>query len=344
MADPRFFPARGPFTLAQLAEYSGAEIARGAAEASFVDVAPLGDAAAEHVSFLDNKRYVSAFERSAAGACLVHPDFADRAPAEMALLTTPEPYRAYAKVAAAFHPMPPVEAAVSPHAVVDPAARVDASARIEPGAVIEAGSEVGAGSLIGPGAVLHAGVAVGPECRIGAGAVLQNCLVGARVIIHPGVRVGQDGFGFAPGPGGHLKVPQLGRVLIEDDVEIGANTTIDRGTGPDTVIGAGTKIDNLVQIAHNVRLGRGCIVVSQVGISGSTEIGDFVMIGGQAGLTGHLHVGAGARIAAQSGVMRDIEPGTEVGGSPAKPVKAWLKEVATLERLTKAGKSDKRNG
>lgn len=192
--------------------------------------------------------------------------------------------------------------------------------------------------------MLHAGVAVGPSCRIGAGAVLQNCLVGARVIIHPGVRVGQDGFGFAPGPGGHLKVPQLGRVLIEDDVEIGANTTIDRGTGPDTVIGAGTKIDNLVQIAHNVRLGRGCIVVSQVGISGSTEIGDFVMIGGQAGLTGHLHVGAGARIAAQSGVMRDIEPGTEVGGSPAKPVKAWLKEVATLERLTKAGKSDKRNG
>ncbi|MBM3566547.1 MAG: UDP-3-O-(3-hydroxymyristoyl)glucosamine N-acyltransferase, partial [Alphaproteobacteria bacterium] len=140
---------------------------------------------------------------------------------------------------------------------------------------------------------------------------------------------------------GHLKVPQLGRVLIGDDVEIGANTTIDRGAGPDTVIGDGTKIDNLVQIAHNVRIGRGCIIVAQVGISGSTEIGDFVAIGGQAGLTGHLTVGAGARVAAQAGVMRDIEPGATVGGSPAMPQRLWLKSVATIERLAKEGTKEK---
>ena len=167
------------------------------------------------------------------------------------------------------------------------------------------------------------------------GAMGSYAIVGARTIVHGGARIGQDGFGFALGADGHLKVPQLGRVLIGDDVEIGANTTIDRGAGPDTVVGDGTKIDNLVQIAHNVRIGRGCVIVAQVGISGSTRIGDFVMLGGQAGLTGHLVVGDGAKVAAQAGVMRDIEPGTTVGGSPAMPQRQWLKSVAMIERMTR---------
>jgi UDP-3-O-[3-hydroxymyristoyl] glucosamine N-acyltransferase len=183
--------------------------------------------------------------------------------------------------------------------------------------------------VIGPGVVL------GEDCIVGACASITHSIVGKRVNIYPGVRIGQDGFGFAMGPQGHAKVPQLGRVIIQDDVEIGANTTIDRGAGPDTIIGSGTKIDNLVQIGHNVQLGRGCVIVAQVGISGSTRLGDFVAVGGQAGLTGHLHIGAGARIAGQSGVMRDIEPGGTVGGSPAVPMADWLRQSALIGQMAR---------
>ena len=168
----------------------------------------------------------------------------------------------------------------------------------------------------------------------------MHALLGDRVYLHPGVRIGQDGFGFAMGPGGHLKVPQLGRVIIQNDVEIGANTTIDRGANRDTLIGEGTKIDNLVQIGHNVSVGRHCVIVAHVGVSGSTEIGDFVAIGGQAGVAGHLKVGSGAQIAAQSGVMNDVPAGERWGGAPAKPMREFMRELATLTRITKA-KADK---
>jgi UDP-3-O-[3-hydroxymyristoyl] glucosamine N-acyltransferase len=179
-------------------------------------------------------------------------------------------------------------------------------------------------------------VRIGRQSVIGAGATVCNALLGDRVIIHSGARIGQDGFGFAMGPRGHLKVPQIGRVVIQDDVEIGANSTIDRGANRDTVIGEGTKIDNLVQIGHNVVIGRHCVIVSQVGISGSTELGDFVSCGGQAGLTGHLRIGMGAQIAAQSGVMNDIAPGAKMGGSPARPSRDWLRSVSALDKLAKS--------
>lgn len=336
MADPRFYTAAGPFSLKDLAEVSGARIGEGADPAAmFVDVRALADAGAEHVSFLDNRRYVESFRKSHAGACLVHPDLAGKAPNRMALLLTEEPYHAYARVAHSFYPDQPVKPTVAKAATIDDTAGVGRGCRIEPGAMIGARAVIGADCHIGANATIADGVVVGAGCHIGAGASLAYCIVGARVIVHPGVRIGQDGFGFAPGAKGHIKVPQLGRVIIEDDVEIGANTTVDRGSGPDTVIGAGTKIDNLVQIAHNVKIGRNCIIVSQAGISGSTEIGDFVMIGGQAGITGHLRIGDGARIAGKSGVMRDLEPGAEVGGSPARPLRAWLREQAVLMRMTR---------
>jgi len=336
MADPRFYTSAGPFSLKDLAVVSGARIGDGANPAArFVDVRPLSDAGADHVSFLDNKRYVNSFRKSRAGACLVRADLAGKAPRAMALLLTDEPYRAYAKVAWAFYPEAAVKKAVAKTAALDPSASVGKGCRIDPGAVVGARAEIGANCHIGANAVIGHGVVIGEGCVVGPCASLAYCIVGNRVIIHAGVRIGQDGFGFAPGPDGHLKVPQLGRVVIEDGVEIGANTTVDRGSGPDTVIGAGSKIDNLVQIAHNVKIGRNCIIVSQVGISGSTEIGDFVMMGGQAGLTGHLRIGSGARIAAQSGVMRDIEPGNEVGGSPARPMREWLREQAMLRRMTR---------
>jgi UDP-3-O-[3-hydroxymyristoyl] glucosamine N-acyltransferase len=205
--------------------------------------------------------------------------------------------------------------------------------QIDAGAVIGAHAEIAADCHIGANAVIGEGVALGANCRIGANSTISHAILGSRVYIHPGVRIGQDGFGFAMGPAGHLKVPQLGRVVVHDDVEIGANTTIDRGAGPDTVIGAGCRIDKLVQIGHNVQLGRGCVLVAQTGISGSTKLGDFVITAGQAGLTGHLTIGSGARIAAQAGVMRDVAPGETVGGSPAVPVTQWLRQTALLGQL-----------
>jgi UDP-3-O-[3-hydroxymyristoyl] glucosamine N-acyltransferase len=164
---------------------------------------------------------------------------------------------------------------------------------------------------------------------------LSHCLIGSRVVLHPGVRIGQAGFGFAPDPAGPVKVPQLGRVIIGDDVDIGANTTIDRGSGHDTVIGPGSMIDNLVQIGHNVTLGRGCILAGLVGVSGSTKLGDFVMAGGQVGFAGHLNIGKGSRIGAKSGLMRDVPAGETVMGSPAVPVIQFMRQIATVERLAK---------
>ncbi len=336
MADPRFFRVSGPFTLARLAEIAGATIAPGADPGRvFKDVAALETAGADDVSFLDNRKYVAAFAASKAGACVVRADLADRAPPGMALLLSESPYKAYARIARAFYPETPGAPEVHRTAVIDPEARLGPDVAVGPGAVIGARAEIGARCRIGPNAVIGEGVVLGEDTVIGANASLSHCIIGARVLIHPGVRIGQDGFGFAPDPGGHVKVPQLGRVLVGDDCEIGANTCIDRGSASDTIIGPGCMIDNLVQIGHNVRLGRGCVVVSQVGISGSTRLDDFVVVGGQAGLAGHLHVGAGAQIAAKSGVHRDIAPGEIVGGYPAVPIAEWRRQAGALKRLVK---------
>ncbi|HLO77054.1 MAG TPA: UDP-3-O-(3-hydroxymyristoyl)glucosamine N-acyltransferase [Magnetospirillum sp.] len=334
MADSRFFFVAGPFTLARLAEISGAELAGGVnPEQQVVDVASLEQAGADDISFLDNRKYLAAFEASKAGAAIVHPDLAGRAPAGMALLLSKDPYRAYAKVAQAFYPRPAVQPWTAPTAYVDPSATVGEGCRIEYGAVIGARAEIGARCHIGPNAVVGDGVVLGDDCIVGANATVQFAVIGRNVNIYPGARIGQDGFGFAMGPQGHLKVPQLGRVIIGDNVEIGANTTIDRGAGPDTVIGAGCMIDNLVQIGHNVQLGRGCVIVAQVGISGSTKLGDFVAAGGQAGVAGHLTIGPGARIAAQAGVAKNIPAGETVGGTPAVPQMDWLRQSAALNKL-----------
>lgn len=337
MADPRFFTVGGPFTAAEIAARTGAQIAGADAEPGRVlrDVAPLESATADELSFLDNRKYVEALRRTRAGAVLLPPDLAGVAPKTATLLLTPQPYRAYALAARAFYPEPAPVAGVAPSAAIDPTARLGHGCAVEAHAAIGAAVEIGARTLIGANAVIGPGCVLGDDVRVGANASLSHCIIGARVRIYPGVRIGQDGFGFAPDPTGHVKVPQLGRVIVGDDVEIGANTTIDRGAGPDTVIGAGTWIDNLVQIGHNVQTGRGCIIVAQVGISGSTRLGDFVVIGGQAGLIGHLTIGSGARIGAQSGVMRDVAPGETVLGTPAAPVREFHRQTALLRRLAK---------
>lgn len=339
MPDPRFYAVAGPFTLAEIAAAAEARLPADAdPSARLHDVAPLGTATERHLSFLDNRKYLDAFAATGAGACIAPGALAHRAPPGTTVLTSDAPYKAYARAAALFHPVAAPAPGVHPAAVVDPAARLAGDCRVEAGAVVAAGARIGARCLVGANATIGPGVVIGDETRIGAGASLSHCLVGRRVVIYPGVRIGQDGFGFAPDPQGHVKVPQLGRVVIEDDVEIGANTAIDRGAGPDTVVGQGCRIDNLVQIAHNVRIGRGCVIVAQAGLAGSAVVGDFVQVGGQAGVAGHLAVGAGARIAGQSGVIRDIEPGATYGGTPAVPIRSWHRQTAALARLA-AGKA-----
>jgi UDP-3-O-[3-hydroxymyristoyl] glucosamine N-acyltransferase len=329
--DPRFFRRTGPHPLAAVAAACGAPPPEAVRMLS--GVAPLQTATAEHVSFLDNRRYLPALAATRAGAVIVHPDLAGRVPAGSIALTTAEPYVGWARVAALFHPEPPATPGIHPTALVDPSARVDASAEIGPFAVLGAGAEIGPRCRVGPGAVIGEGVVLGADCRIGAHASLSHALLGARVRVYPGARIGQDGFGFAVTPEGFVSVPQLGRAILEDDVEVGANSTIDRGSAQDTVIGAGSRLDNLVQIGHNVRLGRCCVIVAQAGISGSTVVDDFVMVGGQAGLTGHLRIGQRARIGAQAGVMADVPAAAEVVGSPAMPVRTFFRQVATLRRL-----------
>lgn len=336
MADPRFFAVAGPFTAEEISRRTGATLAgAGKEKRALRDVAPLDAAGPDQLSFLDNRKYVDTFRTTRAGACFVHPDLAREAPKDVALLITPEPYRAYAIAAQAFYPDPPPVPGVAPSAVVDATVDLGEGCRVEANAVIGDHAKLGRRCLIGPNAVIGTGVVLGDDVRVGANASISHSLIGNRVRIYPGARLGQDGFGFAPDPKGFVKVPQLGRVIVGDDVEIGANSTVDRGAGPDTIIGPGTMIDNLVQIGHNVQIGRQCVLVSQTGISGSTKLGDFVMIGGQGGLIGHLNIGTGAKIGAQAGVMRDVAPGETVLGSPAFPVREFHRQVAALRRLAK---------
>ena len=328
--DPRFFQRAGPYTVSALAEAAGCA---SQSDRLLNGVAPLQLAGPEHVSFLDNRQYAPLLDTTRAGAVIVHPNFASRVPAGSVAIVTAEPYLAWARVASLFYPLPPANPGVHPSAAVDPSAVVDPSAEIGPMAVVGAGATIGASCRIGPGAVIGASVQMGPHCRVGALASISHAILGARVYVYPGARIGQEGFGFAVGPTGFVTVPQLGLVRLEDDVEIGANSCIDRGSTQDTVIGAGSRLDNLVQIGHNVQLGRCCIVVSQAGISGSTVLEDFVVVAAQAGLIGHLRIGAKARIGAQSGVMRNVEAGADVLGAPAIPVREFFRNVAVLRKL-----------
>jgi UDP-3-O-[3-hydroxymyristoyl] glucosamine N-acyltransferase len=334
MADPRFFDRAGPFTLAELARLTATRLLPETAGQRVVrDVAPLETAGPDDLAFFDNRKYLAAFEACrAAGICIDGKD-AGKAPPGAALLVGPQPYRAFALAAQAFYPVAPVAAARAASALIDAGAIVPPDCEIAANVVIERGVRLGRRCRIGANTVIGAGVEIGDDCRIAANVTLSHCLIGARTVLHPGVRIGQDGFGFAPDRAGPVKVPQLGRVVIGEDVEIGANTTIDRGAGPDTIIGAGSMIDNLVQIGHNVVLGRCCILAALVGISGSTRLGDFVMVGGQAGFAGHLRIGNGARIAAQSGVMRDVAEGETVAGVPAMPITEFFRQTAVLRRL-----------
>ena len=335
-------PTNGELTIGQIAALTRAEPRPGTPlDRRISDIAPLDTAGAADLSFLDNAKYLGALAATRAGCCLLAPRFAAAAPETLAVLVTAAPYRDFILVARALFPgaLRPTSlfstSGRAASAQVHPSARIEAGVTIDPLAVIGPDAEIGGGTLIGAGAVIGPAVCIGRECAVGAGATIVHALIGDRVIIHPGARIGQDGFGFLPSPLGHQKIPQTRRVIIQDDVEIGANTTIDRGSTRDTVIGEGTKIDNLVQIAHNVSIGRHCLIAGQAGISGSSTVGDFVMMGGQVGLADHVSVGSGAQLGAQSGHMFDVPAGARWVGSPAQPVREFMKGVAVLRRLAR---------
>ena len=336
MEHPGFFDRAGPFTLADVAKVTGATVAEGANPHLLIDdVRPLSEATANHVSFIDtNKKYLVQLDSTVAGACLVAPQLAGRVPKTTSALITPQPYHGFARALLFFYPQSLHPMAATPGAPpVDPSARLEDGVLIEPGAIVGPEAHIGRGTRIAAGAVIGARCSIGRDSYIGALATVTHALVGDRVIIHSGVRIGQDGFGFAMGRTGHLKVPQIGRVIIQDDVEIGANTTIDRGALKDTIIGEGSKIDNLVQIGHNVVMGRHCVIVAMTGISGSAVLGDFVVMGGQSGSVGHIKIGDGAQIGGSSHAVHDVPAGARYLGTPAKPLKQQAREYALLKRL-----------
>jgi UDP-3-O-[3-hydroxymyristoyl] glucosamine N-acyltransferase len=337
MPDPRFYRRAGPFRLADLAGRAGARLAKGANPDLLIsDIGDIDTAGHGEIVYFADPAHTIALSTSRYGACVTTEKLAAKVQGGAAMIAA-DPRAAFAAIAHVFYP-PLSPAAFGQESKISGHAAIAADAVIAPGAVIGPNASIGARSVIGANAVIGAGAVIGDDCRIGANATMTYCLVGNRVVVHPGVQVGQDGFGFVSGAAGHEKVPQLGRVVIQDDVEIGAGTCIDRGTMGDTVIGAGTKIDNLVQIAHNVEIGQHCIIVSQAGISGSCKIGNGVVMGGQVGIADHVRVGDGAQIAGKSGVMRDIGPGEAVMGYPAKPIRHFWREIAALSRLTKRDK------
>jgi UDP-3-O-[3-hydroxymyristoyl] glucosamine N-acyltransferase len=336
-----FFLQRGEgLTVREIAALAGGEPRPGAdLDRRITGIASIDGATPRDLTFLTNLKYADQVPGTAAGACLTLRRFAEHLPDHVSVLYLREPYRAFVEVAhrlfpGALRPSSLFEAAgVAPGAFVHQAARLENGVTIDPGAVIGPRAEIGAGTVIGAGAVIGPDVRVGRECSIGAQVCIAHTLIGDRIIIHPGCSIGQDGFGFVAGKGGHRKVPQIGRVIIQDDVEIGAGTTIDRGSNRDTVIGEGTKIDNLVQVGHNVSIGRHCVVVAQSGISGSATIEDFVVLGARVGVNNHVTIGEGAQLAATANVKDNVPPGARWGGTPAKPAMTWAREMYTLKKL-----------
>lgn len=344
MTEPHFFERPKGLTAQEITALTGAVAAAGVVlDRRISGIAPLDRASPSELSFLQSQKFVPQFAATHAGICLTTEKFAAQAPARVAVLVTPAPYRAFVTVAQALYPgaMRPSSlfeaSGVSPSALVHPTARLEAGVVIDPAAVVGPRAEIGAGTVIGPTAVIGPQVRIGRDCVIGAGASIVHALIGDRVIIHSGVRIGQDGFGYLAGLAGHGKIPQVGRAVIQDNVEIGANSSIDRGAMGDTVIGEGTKIDNLVQIGHNTQIGRHCVIVAQVGISGSCVIGDYVTLGGKVGLADHITIGDGAMIAAGSGVMGSIPAGGRWAGYPARPNREWLRSVAVMRKLGQRG-------
>ena len=348
---PTFFDRARSLTVREIAALTGAEPVSGAIlDRRITGVAALDRAFPTDLTFLEKPKYADQLRVSRTGVCLITERLRRGSPIHVSVLCARAPYQAFVAVARslfgdALQPSSLFSVTgIAPGAFVHPTARLESGVTVDPGAVIGPRAEIGTGTVIGAGAVIGPKVRIGRDCAIGAHVSLMHTLIGDRVIVHPGCRIGQDGFGYVMGAGGHTKVPQIGRVIIQDDVEIGANTTIDRGAIRDTVIGEGTKIDNLVQVGHNTQIGRHCIVVARTGISGSVTLGDFVVLAAGAGVKDHVTIGEGAQIAAVSNVYNDVPAGARWGGIRAKPVGEWMREMATLDSLARARRGGGRDG
>jgi UDP-3-O-[3-hydroxymyristoyl] glucosamine N-acyltransferase len=334
-------------TLAEIASLTGAVPRDGTALSHRItNIAPIDRAGPGDLTFIDAPKFAAALSTTKAGAVLTAKRFEAQAPAAVNLLRAREPYRAFVMVAREFYrerlrPASPYEAdGVMAGAHVHPSAKLGAGVTVDPGAVIGPRVEIGAGTRVGANTVIGADVRIGIDCAIGPSCTVIHAEFGDRVILHPGARIGQDGFGYVSNAEGHAKVPQIGRVVVHDDVEIGAGTTIDRGGMRDTVIGEGTKIDNLVQIGHNCVIGRHCIIVAQSGLSGSVTLEDFAVLGARVGIYPHVTVHAGAQLSARSTVRRDVAAGETWGGLlNAKPLRQSMREVIAIERLAQTGDS-----
>lgn len=340
MTDPVFFVPTRRYTAAEVADLTGAELAD--LQYSGVEISGIASASEGGkgmLVYIEGRGNAKLAESVEAAAVLCSADIAPKVRPGVAVLVTRKPQAAFATIGRLMFP-----AAASPHALtgetgispgahIDPAARLEDGVIVEAGAVIGPGAAIGAGTIVGPNAVIGKLCQIGRDCYIGPGASIQMTLAGNRVIIHAGARIGQDGFGFTAGASGPERIPQIGRVVIQDNVEIGANSTVDRGAMSDTVIGENTKIDNLVQIAHNVRIGRNCLIAGLAGISGSVTVEDNVVMGGGVGIADHLKIGAGAQLAAGSGFMNNVPAGEVWAGYPAEPMAAAMRSIALLRKL-----------
>lgn len=343
MADPRFFQKSGPFTLTELAAHISVEAPKADIELS--DIASLDTADATSLSFFSNPKLEDRLSASNAGAVLIKPAHIDLCPAHMQPLICDDPYRAMALIARLFYPQAakarPMPGELNEGHLVHPSAKIGDDVSLAPNAIIGPNAEIGDGCSIGSGAVIGHGVVLGRDCTIGANASVAYALLGDRVIIHSGASIGVDGFGFAPGAS-HVKIPQLGRVILQDDVDIGANAGIDRGALGDTIIGEGSKLDNLVHIAHNVQIGRHCFLTALCAVAGSSTLGDYVQMGGQSAVGGHVSVGDRCVIAANASVLSSFPDDSEVAGIPARSRKDLYRDMAFLSRLRKKSENDKK--
>ena len=334
MPDPRFYQAFGPVSVSELAELAGVDGSGVSLGVRMIDgAAPLSRADERSIAFIADRRYVAELRGTHAGACFVHPAFAHAAPDSCAVLLTREPYVAYAAAAARLHRprvLSPSDPAIATTVDLEDGVVVGRGVVIGEGARIGAGTEIGANAVIGPG------VCIGRQCRIGANVSIGFALIGDRVRILAGAVVGEAGFGVAGSGAGAVDIPQLGRVILQDDVTLGACSCVDRGAWEDTIVGERTKVDNLVQIAHNVQVGRNCLLAAHTGLSGSVTVGDGAMFGGRAGIADHLDIGSGAKIAAAAGVMKNVPAGETWCGTPARPLRRFMRETAWLARNAQA--------
>ncbi|CEK12152.1 UDP-3-O-[3-hydroxymyristoyl] glucosamine N-acyltransferase [Legionella hackeliae] len=331
----RFSTPKGPFTLAYLAQCAGASLHNGGEDFVVSDIAPLSSARAFHLSMLHEKRYIKSLKSSQAGACILAPDCVHHAPKEMYLLIHNNPYKAYALIAQAFYPVTAVTTFVAPTAFIASSANVGKDCYIGHGAYIGENAHIGARCKIGVNTFIGDDVIIGDDCCIENNVSISHTVMGNHVLVYPGACIGQDGFGFAGDGQEYYKIPQIGGVVIGNNVEIGANTCIDRGSMSNTEIGDWCRLDNLVQIGHNVKVGKGSILCGQAGIAGSSKLGEYVSLGGKAGVNGHLTVGDRATILIGSVAVQDVEPGARVGGFPALPDRDWHRQTCLLKKQLK---------